>query len=129
MERSPRMARRQVPVGHSAEGLRHKDTAGENILTPNPFSASLTISFETPASGPVVLQVFDLSGRLVGTLVAAYLKEGFHSIGLTSDGYNTGVYLIRLQFCDQIHPGRISYILPDNSLESVSFPSSPLSPI
>ena len=75
-------------------------------LAPNPFSASSTISFETPASGNAVLKVFDLSGRLVETLIAGDLQEGSHTIGITSDGYNTGVYLIRLQFGSTIQTER-----------------------
>lgn len=67
-------------------------------LMPNPFSAFLAIEFETPTSGHVVLQVFDLSGRLIETLVAEDLQNGSHSIDLTSDGYSPGVYLLRLQF-------------------------------
>lgn len=66
-------------------------------MAPNPFSASSTISFENPSSGSVVLQVFDLSGRLVETLVEDDLQEGFHSVAFNTDGYCPGLYLIRLQ--------------------------------
>lgn len=75
-------------------------------LAPNPFSASSIISFETPVSGYAVLQVFDLSGRLIETLVAGDLQNGSHSIALTSDGYGSGVYLIRLQFGSTIQTER-----------------------
>jgi len=69
----------------------------ELSLTPNPFTASSTISFDTPASGNAVLKVFDLSGRLVETLIAGDIQEGSHSVALNADGYSPGIYLIRLQ--------------------------------
>lgn len=84
------------------EGI-YSDVLGLS-LTPNPFSESSTIRFETPASGPVRLQVFDLSGRLVETLHAGDLQEGSHSIELSADGYNNSMYLIRLQSVQQYRP-------------------------
>jgi len=66
-------------------------------LSPNPFSVSSTISFEIPFSGSVALQVFDLSGRLIETLVEDDLQEGTHSVALNAHSYCPGIYLIRLQ--------------------------------
>ena len=75
-------------------------------LIPNPFLVSLAINFETPLSGPVVLQIFDLSGRLVETLIAGDLQEGSHTFHFISDGYSPGVYLIRLQSSSMIKTKR-----------------------
>ncbi|HUF10484.1 MAG TPA: FlgD immunoglobulin-like domain containing protein [Rhodothermales bacterium] len=69
---------------------------------PNPFRASTTILFETPETASVRLEVFDIMGRRVRTLV-----DGLHAAGAGSvewDGRNdagravsSGTYLARLE--------------------------------
>jgi hypothetical protein len=48
---------------------------------PNPFSPSTTISFEVPeGGGEVALQIYDVSGRLVRTLVKGYESPGTRAV-------------------------------------------------
>ena len=68
---------------------------------PNPFNPMTTISFSLPARGPVRLQVFDVRGRLVRTLLDEIRPEGEQQV--TWDGCDdhekpaaAGVYLYRL---------------------------------
>jgi hypothetical protein len=49
-------------------------------VQPNPFNPSTTISFDVPVAGRVSVQVFDLSGRLVRTLVDASLAAASHVV-------------------------------------------------
>jgi len=68
----------------------------------NPFTASTMLAYELPTSAPVLLQVFDLGGRLVRTLIDAQQEAGRHQVpwdGRSADGWlaPTGVYLSRLQ--------------------------------
>jgi hypothetical protein len=70
---------------------------------PNPFNPTTTIRFDVPAAGGrVTLQVYDVSGRLVRTLVNGPVAGGQKSV--TWDGLNeagnplaTGLYLYRLK--------------------------------
>jgi len=64
---------------------------------PNPASSALTISYELATDGAVSLSVYDLSGRLVETLVSGEQTAGRHSIGWDSSTSATGVYLLRLE--------------------------------
>ncbi len=64
---------------------------------PNPASEYTTISFELPVSTNTRLQVFDLSGRLVSTLVNEELSAGRHSVMLDTSTMPSGVYLYRLE--------------------------------
>ena len=74
---------------------------GQNF--PNPFNPSTTISFALTAAGPVRLRVFDVSGRLVKTLVdEAALSTGDHEAiwnGLDQSGRAAaaGVYFYNLE--------------------------------
>ena len=69
---------------------------------PNPFNPSTSIEFSLPAREKVSLKVFDVSGRLVRTLVDGPLSDGVHRY--TWDGRNqrgssvsSGVYFYVLR--------------------------------
>jgi hypothetical protein len=77
-----------------ADGLRL-------VGRPNPFREGTTISFRLPEAGPVTLRVFDVTGRLVATLVDETLSAGRHDVswdGATVHrGRAPGVYFARLE--------------------------------
>ncbi|MCD4734148.1 T9SS type A sorting domain-containing protein [bacterium] len=64
---------------------------------PNPADESLTIHYELTQNGSVELNVYDLSGRLVETLVSGEQTAGRHSVSWDSSTSATGVYLLRLE--------------------------------
>lgn len=47
---------------------------------PNPFNAGTTLHYFLPQAGPVTLQIFDMTGRYVRTLVQQNQTTGFHSV-------------------------------------------------
>ena len=69
---------------------------------PNPFNPATTISFYLPESGPVTIEIYDVSGRLVRRLLDHVWRErGSGAIfwdGLTDAGFEagSGLYLLRL---------------------------------
>ena len=72
---------------------------------PNPFNPSTTISFDLPKREAVKVTVFDVTGRVVRTLLDMQLSAGSHRV--TWDGKNeaghpvaSGVYLFRLSTPD-----------------------------
>ena len=83
--------------------------------TPNPFNPSTTLSFATPASGHVRLQVIDLGGRLVATLVDRVVTAGRHTVvwdGRDAAGREvpSGVYLSRIEAGDAVARGRMTLV-------------------
>jgi hypothetical protein len=69
---------------------------------PNPFNPSTEIQFGLPSAGTVQLQVFDVLGRRVRTLLNGCLPGGWHATtwnGLDYDGnpVPSGVYYYTLQ--------------------------------
>ena len=72
-------------------------------IDPNPFNPTGVLRFTTTASGPVRVQIFDVSGRLARTLIDSGQEyAGEHSIpidGRDRDGklLASGVYFIRVQ--------------------------------
>ena len=93
-----------VPAPGSREitpHLLHPDDASRAIelrgAVPNPFRSETAIRFAVPAPTRVQVRLYDLSGRLVRTLVDAQLPAGDHSAMMRADGLNPGVYWVRLQ--------------------------------
>ncbi|GEM_PF-4210476 len=67
---------------------------------PNPFSLgdpSTTIPFSLPASGHVVLKIYNLSGEEVAVLIDRTLAAGRHELRWQSGELKNGVYFYRLQ--------------------------------
>jgi alkaline phosphatase len=68
---------------------------------PNPFNPTTTIDFALPRNETVRLDIFDVQGRLVRTLVDGQLAQGAHSVvwtGETNGGGRaaSGTYVYRL---------------------------------
>jgi hypothetical protein len=80
-----------------AEGIVRRAKGKTVTVLPNPAHRTFQISFTQPQSGPVSLKIYDASGRLVKTLIQEKLKEGEHTIKLTTSGLATGVYFIELK--------------------------------
>jgi cytoskeletal protein CcmA (bactofilin family) len=69
---------------------------------PNPFNPSTTIGFTVPEIGQVTLQIFDIRGASVKTLVSGMLAAGRHEVvwdGTNASGQHvaSGFYLYRIQ--------------------------------
>ncbi len=62
---------------------------------PNPFNPSTTISFVLPTAGKVTLEVFNILGQRVATLIDTEMKSGFHSIKFDAGYVASGVYFYR----------------------------------
>jgi hypothetical protein len=68
---------------------------------PNPFNPTTEITFALPKAGPVMLEVYDLTGRVVATLVNQDLPAGSHKVMWNAKNSNgqslaSGVYLYRI---------------------------------
>jgi hypothetical protein len=63
---------------------------------PNPFNPTTTISFDLPEGSIVQLQIFDVQGKLISTLVNERIDEGNHLVSFNSEGLPSGVYFYRL---------------------------------
>lgn len=62
----------------------------------NPIVGTSAVNFSTPVSGHAMVQVFDLAGRNVQTLVNEEVGAGNHSVSWTPGQIASGVYFVRL---------------------------------
>jgi hypothetical protein len=63
---------------------------------PNPFNPSTTIYFELPYESRVLLNIYDILGRKIDTLIDGTMQSGYHSVQFIPTGIGGGIYLYRL---------------------------------
>lgn len=74
---------------------------------PNPFNPKTTIQFAIPRGTDVRLEVFNILGSSVATLVNEYVPAGGHRFEFDATGLASGVYFCRLQADGFVHTIRL----------------------
>ncbi len=105
-------------LGNAAEvGTIPRQLLGMQKVYPNPFNPSVTIEYALDRSAEVTLQIHDLAGRLVTTLVSEQqsARDSNYSVvwnGRNSSGQRTssGLYFWRLSIDGQVETGRMVMI-------------------
>ncbi|MDX1672389.1 MAG: T9SS type A sorting domain-containing protein [Balneolaceae bacterium] len=63
---------------------------------PNPFNPGTVIRFSLPQAGDVQLKVYDLTGRLIQTLVNGERPAGLHEVTFDGSRLASGIYFYQL---------------------------------
>ena len=63
---------------------------------PNPFNPTTTIEFSIPRSGILMLNVYDVLGRKVDTILNEYRDIGHHKLHWNASDVPSGIYFIRM---------------------------------
>ncbi|MDG5766204.1 CotH kinase family protein [Balneolales bacterium ANBcel1] len=77
---------------------------------PNPFNPSTSIRYDLPESGEVRLEIFDLVGRRITTLVESHQQAGSHQVHWDASGLSSGVYLYRLEAGNYVETRKMTLI-------------------
>ncbi len=77
---------------------------------PNPFNPQTTFQYELPQDGHVRLDVFDMTGRLVTTLVDTNMPTGRHTATFDATRLSSGVYLYRISASGRTLTGKITLL-------------------
>jgi hypothetical protein len=64
--------------------------------SPNPFNPTTTIYYQLPTDRHVSLKVFDVSGRLVATLVDGWREAVVHEVAFDGSDMPSGIYVAKL---------------------------------
>ena len=64
---------------------------------PNPFNTRTQISYTIPQNGHVKIQVFDILGRVIETVVDNVQASGQHQVEYIANNIPAGVYFVRLE--------------------------------
>ncbi len=64
---------------------------------PNPFNPVTKITFSIPAANNVKLVVYDLTGKIVATLMNEYKNIGTYSVEFDASNLSSGIYLYKVE--------------------------------
>jgi len=95
---------------NSVWSITHTPTAIDDDITlpmtfsvsnyPNPFNASTNIKFTLPNSSDVRIDIYDMLGRRVSTIVNEHLFAGYHSVIWNPVRLSSGLYFYRIKAGD-----------------------------
>ena len=91
-------------------GTRFFDGSRQLVLEqphPSPGNGSITLRFSTVEAGPTSLAVYDLSGRMLHSLVHESLPPGSYQHSFDTGVLASGVYLLRLRTPGQLRTRRL----------------------
>ena len=77
---------------------------------PNPFNPSATVRFDVPEVSRVELQVYDITGKLVETLLDDKMTAGQHQYTWQPQELATGTYFLRLITANQTFTQKVTYV-------------------
>ncbi|MCP4631552.1 MAG: T9SS type A sorting domain-containing protein, partial [candidate division Zixibacteria bacterium] len=69
---------------------------------PNPFNAETNIVFDLPTAGHVSLDVYNLMGQKVASIVNSEMQAGFHSVNWDASAISSGIYFYKLTAGDKV---------------------------
>jgi hypothetical protein len=91
----------------------NQNPVSENALlkevSPNPFTAATRIEYALTKPAHVLLQVRDMEGNKVATLVNAHLPEGNYTAAWNPDGKASGIYLLVMNTDEGIRVKKMVY--------------------
>lgn len=77
---------------------------------PNPFNPSTVIKYSIPVEGLVKLEVFNINGELVKTLVNESQVAGAHQVIFDASGLASGVYTYKLTSGNNVKVNKMNFI-------------------
>ncbi len=89
------------------------NTPGHAILYqnyPNPFNPRTTIRFDIPRPDHVRLQVFDVLGKEIRTLLDRWVNSGSHQQEFDAGNIPSGTYIYRLQLGTSVYSRKLTVV-------------------
>ena len=83
------------PISPDNENM--PSTLGFLECYPNPFNATTTLQYSLLRSSGVTIEIYNIIGQRVTTIVEGIQQAGEHSITWNASGFPSGVYFVRLQ--------------------------------
>ncbi len=84
--------------------------SGLSINYPNPFNPVTIIPFELAEPGAVSIQVYDLMGHRVATLLDEYRSPGYYQVQWDGHAAASGIYFIRMTAAGQRHTRKVMLV-------------------
>jgi len=99
-----------VAITVKAGDTQMATTFGLHKAYPNPFNPSVTLSYGLEKAALTTLQVYNMRGQLVETLVNEHQLLGTYDLNWQPVNLSAGVYIIRLQSGNQTNLQKIVFV-------------------
>lgn len=91
-----------IKYSESSTGFQDKTPAMPRVYAlsqnyPNPFNPTTTIRYTLPIAGNVQLNVYNVLGQVVSTLVNTHQEPGSHSVTFDASQFSSGIYFYGLR--------------------------------
>ncbi|MBC8213659.1 MAG: tandem-95 repeat protein [Candidatus Marinimicrobia bacterium] len=77
-------------------------TFGLSKAYPNPFNPKTVIGYQLEVNSDVRLDVYNVQGQLVETLVTGQVEAGYHQVTWNADNQPSGLYFVRMTASDYV---------------------------
>ena len=77
---------------------------------PNPFNSNISIHYTLQKEQSVLLQIFNINGKLIHTVIQETLSAGRHHSNWNAIHESSGVYVVKLTASNQIETQKILYL-------------------
>ncbi len=64
---------------------------------PNPFNPTTTINYQLPKASQVKINIYNLHGQLVASLINKYQKAGYYKLNWEAKNLVSGIYFYQLE--------------------------------
>jgi len=81
-----------------------------HTVYPNPFNPSTSIKFDIPKMSHTVLEVFNIKGQLVETLLNKPMQPGSFEVHWTPENLSSGVYMVRLTSGEKVMNQKVTFV-------------------
>ncbi len=98
-------SKQEIP---SLEALPIEIAISQNY--PNPFNAQTTIEYNLPEEADVTIEIYDLLGRRIETLIAERQQAGFHQVYWNANNKASGAYFYQLKAGDYVESRKMTLL-------------------
>lgn len=77
---------------------------------PNPFNASTTIRYSLPTASKVKIEIFNILGNKIETLVDNKLPAGYHQVIWDASKHSTGLYFCRIKADNFVESNKMLFL-------------------
>ncbi|MBD3170433.1 MAG: T9SS type A sorting domain-containing protein [candidate division Zixibacteria bacterium] len=77
---------------------------------PNPFNATTTISYALASDSDVSLEIYNLMGQKVETIISENQTAGYKTVTWDASGYSSGVYFYKLSAGNEVFTKRLTLL-------------------
>jgi len=77
---------------------------------PNPFNPITALEFGIPVDSEVFIDIYDLQGRVIKSLLNRHMESGYHTIIWHADQYSSGVYLVKMVAGEYINTQKLTLL-------------------